>query len=186
MEIEPILKIVSLAVGVVGGLIAGFKAVSEMKLNRMQREREHRWKQTGEAKAFLAAIKNDYKSSSALYMLDWSGRHYNISNDEKAAVLFEDVDNGLRVEDLQFSKKEGFIRDCFDDLYEKFGLIEHFIRHGFIEFADVEAPLAYYIKKIVNNEHHIRFINEYGYHLALGFITRFSRNNHVTEHSSNP
>ena len=78
MELESVLKITSLAVGVAGGLIAAFKAVSEMKLNRIQRVREHRWKQTGEAREFLAAIKNENMSSSALRMLDWSGRTYDI------------------------------------------------------------------------------------------------------------
>ena len=179
MELEPVLKIISLAVGALGGLIAAFKAVAEMKLNRIQRATEHRWKQTGEAKGFLESIKNGHKSSSALSMLDWSGRTFDISKDERASVTFEEVDHGMRVENLQFSKKEGFIRDCFDDLYEKFELIEHFIRHDFIEFTDVEGPLDYYVKKIAKNENLMRFMEKYDYDLALGFVGRFGHNNRV-------
>jgi hypothetical protein len=184
MEFELFLQNFSLAVGATGGLIAAFKAVSEMKLNRIQRATEHRWKQTGEAKEFLDSIKNSSKSSSALRMLDWSGRTYDISSDEKASVTFVEVDHGLRVENLHFSKKEGFIRDCFDDLYEKFELLEHFIRHNFIEFADVEGPLEYYSKKIARNENHIRFMQKYKYDLALDFVNRFGCHNKVQNRTS--
>lgn len=173
MDFESVLKALSLGVGSVGGVIAAFTAISEMRLNRNQRVIEHRWKQTGEAKEFLAAIKNNYKSSSALQMLDWSGRSYDISDDEKASIKFEDVEYGMRIKDLQFSKKESFIRDCFDDLYDKFELIEHFILHGFIEFTDIEKPLQYYAKKIAANENHVGFMKKYNYDLALSFVKRF-------------
>ena len=173
MNFESVLEVLALSVGSIGGVIAAFKAVAEIRLNRIQRVIEHRWKQTGEAKEFIAAIKRSYKSFSALQMLDWSGRSYEIDDGEKATVKFEDVDNGMRINDLQFSKKESFIRDCFDDLYDKFDLIEHFIRHGFIELTDIDTPLRYYAIKIAENENHIEFMKKYNHNLALFFVKRF-------------
>ena len=58
MGFDSLLEILALGGGSIGGVIAAFKAVSEMRLNRIQRVIEHRWKQTGEAKDFIAAIKN--------------------------------------------------------------------------------------------------------------------------------
>jgi hypothetical protein len=150
-----------------------------MKQSRIQGAREHRWKQTGQAKEFLSAIKKDYKSSSALYMLDWSGRTYDLSNEEKTVVTFDDVEHGMRVVNLQFSKKERFIRDCFDDLYEKFELIEHFILHDFIEFTDIAGPLEYYINRIASYEHFLKFMQKYDYAQALAFVSRFDYTNHA-------
>ena len=173
MEIESTLKAVSMLIGIVGGLIAAFKAITEMKHNLAQRKTEHRWKQTAQAKSFIDEIKKDQKASDALQMLDWSGRTYQIKEGVFEEITFDDLIEGLRTSNLSFSAKEAYIRDCFDALYDHFEMIESFIRHEFIVFEDVSAPLEYYMAVIRSKSYHEAFIKEYGYSLALKFISRF-------------
>lgn len=173
MELEEILKVVTLFIGAVGGVIAAFKAVTEMQHNLRQKRIEHRWQQTSQAREFLKDIKNDYRASSALQMLDWSGRSYDIGLNETATITFDEVEAGLRTSNLSFTRKESFIRDCFDALYDHFETIEHFIRHNFVTFDDVSTPLEYYVDKIHSRDCHARFMREYGYELALAFAERF-------------
>ena len=172
-------KIISLIIGSVVGLIAAFKAVTEMKYNLKQRKIEYKWKKTAQAKNFLDEIKSDYRSSSELKMIDWSNRYYKISDDFDEDIItnitYDDVILALRTSNLKFTQKESFIRDCFDSLFEKFEIIEHFLIQNFIDFEDISPPLQYYINKIKKDNSYIEFIKKYNYTLAENFISRFTQ-----------
>jgi ABC-type nickel/cobalt efflux system permease component RcnA len=67
-EVELIAKLIAIFVGLVGV----WRAIFEMRQNRRQREVEHHWKQSSQAKSLVDDIKSDYRCSSALQMLDWA------------------------------------------------------------------------------------------------------------------
>ncbi len=173
-EIENIVKIASACVATIGGLLAAFKAIFEMRENRKQRELEYHWKQAAQAQSMLSIIKTGYETSSALQMLDWGGREYQISEDKKDTISDDELDRAMRVKDLSFTRKEAFIRDCFDRLFESLEDIEHFIRRDLVQFSDVSKPLQYYIEKIKKRDSTLTFIEFYDYHLAMEFINRFN------------
>lgn len=94
MDLEPMLNVRSMTLGITGGLIAAFRAVSEIKQSRIQRLREHRWKQRAPARELLSTLKSDDQSASALKMPDGSGRTHDICEQQQAPITFE---GGCRV-----------------------------------------------------------------------------------------
>ena len=70
-----------------------------------------------------------------------------------------------------------FIRDAFDNLFDGFERLEHFIRIKLIRFEDVEPRLRYYVGKLgADDERPVAevFLTAYGFALALRFLERFA------------
>lgn len=161
-------------IGAVGGIIAAFKAIIEMRQNRKQKEIEHHWRQAAQAQLMLEKIKGEYKTSSALQMLDYGGRKYRVTDDCESRISTNDRNNALRTENLTFNKEEVFVRDCFDRLFESIENIEHFIRRDLVQFSDVSKPLQYYVNIINKKKPVYEFVRHYNYKLVEDFIDRYN------------
>ena len=149
-EIELVIKII----GVAGVLIAAIKAIYEIQENRKQRKIEFRWKQTKEAKNLIDEMLTEDDSKNATYMIDWSGREYQINELHKETITWDDVRTALRIVGEGFDDKEVYIRDCFDALLFYTERMEDSINNNLFKFEDVSFPIKYYIDTIV--EHNLR------------------------------
>lgn len=130
----------------------------------------NRHKQADVAKDILKEIFNSEKSKAAMQMLDWSGRKYNDGTMEHQ-IYFENFKSALRVTNLEFDEKEMYIRDCFEDLFDKLELIQNYVAIDFININDVAIPLAYYARIIKNKLNDFdAFLTSYGYEGAKQFI----------------
>jgi hypothetical protein len=183
-QIKDWVQVLSWGVAIIGGLIAAFKAIAEMRENREQRVRELRWKQATAAKEFFDEILADSRVNDALQMLDWSGRDYKIDEDTVATITSEDVWYALRTTNLKFTEKETYIRDCFDRLLYSVERIEQSISIGLFNFEDVQYPLEYYARKLRSGkkrEAFEGFLRSYGYVLAKRFFYRFESWNSASD-----
>jgi hypothetical protein len=175
-QVKDWVQIISWAVAIIGGLVAAFRAISEMQENREQRIRELRWKQATAAKEFFDEILTNPYVSDALQMLDWSGREYKIDSDTVATISSDDVWYALRITNLKFTEKETYIRDCFDRLLYSVERVEQSIRICLFNFEDVRYPLEYYVRKLSAGKKRKAFegfMKDYGYTLAEDFFNRF-------------
>jgi hypothetical protein len=170
---KDLFQIAAWAVAVVGGLIAAFKAIAEWRKNL-------RWKQAEMAKTCLDEIWNDQLAFAALKMLDWTGLSFKLPDgDRTPQITHEQRRNSLRVIDTEFPPGDPgpFIRDAFDNLFDGFERLEHFIRIKLIRFEDVEPRLRYYVGKLgTDDERPVVevFLNAYGFALTSRFLERFS------------
>jgi hypothetical protein len=166
-------------VAIIGGLIAASKAVAEAQRANVQRREDMRWKRAEMAKTCLDEIFGDTLSSAALKMLDWSNLTYNLPNGGKTAPVDRDARRkALRTSETIFQAdgQEQFIRDSFDALLDGFQTLEHYIRIGLIEFADVKEPFAYYVRKLSSSEEYPvvqSFLDAYEFDLSGEFLSRF-------------
>jgi hypothetical protein len=175
---KDLLQIIALAVAVVGGLIAAFKALDETRENRRQRVRELRWRKAELAREIIGKLHASKRFHDALVMVDWTGRDYEVSPGNVKEIKWEDLPAALRLweEPISFDEKEVYIRDCFDELFDGLNLLEHYLRTDLLDFKDVEFPMAYYIGKVVERGDDIAgLMNHYGYRLAKAFIERFPK-----------
>jgi hypothetical protein len=97
----------------IGGLVAAWKAIREMRESRLQRDREFNWKQAVAGKDLIEDFYKDTRSFIAMQLLDWSGRAYKCGS-TTFVITYRDVISALRIDNLSFNAKETFIRDCFD------------------------------------------------------------------------
>ncbi len=170
-----ILQTLALAIAAVGGVIAAVRAIVEMRRGREQAAQELRWKQTREAKKILDEMKADSAATSAMRMLDWSGRSYPIGETESVTVTLDDVQGALRNDDLRFSRKEVFIRDCFDSFLDFLEELEYDIGTGLIRFPDVEAQLEYYVRIMARDKGlYAAHMAYWDFGHALAFCQRFA------------
>lgn len=138
-------------IAVIGGLIAAFKAIDEMRLNREQRKIELRWRQAKLAKEILdSATGNDY-FNTAMFMLDVSGRRYKIDEGKMERISYEEIIEALKDEGQNFSAKPVYIRDCFDYFLFYMNLIEQAVESNLILIDDIRYPFSFYAKKMIND-----------------------------------
>lgn len=172
--LKDIFQVAAWLAATIGGLIAAFKAIVELRRNREQRQVELHWKKAHEAKKLLDELFDNNYSRNAMRMLDWSGRDYQIKNDFTEKITTEDVLIGLRVNDLKFSAKEAFIRDCFDQFFERLEYMQHLINIDLIEFKDISGPIEYYIELMGNNKKvFYDFLTFYDYSGTLSLFEKF-------------
>jgi len=176
--VKDIVQIISLAVAIVGGLVAAFKALDEVRENRRQRVRELRWKKAELAREIVDKLYSSKRFHDALIMVDWTGREYEIAPGNVQEINWGDLPGALRLweEPISFDEKEIYIRDCFDELFDGLNLLEHYLRTDLLDFKDVEFPMAYYVGKIIERHEAVaEFMNHYGYRLAKSFVERFPK-----------
>ena len=123
---------------IIGGLVAAFRAISETAENRALRARELRWKKAQLAREILDRFHANRQFRDALIMLDWSGREFEISPSIREQVHWEELPIALRAwkEPTLFTEKEVYIRDCFDQLFDGFNLLEHYLQTRLLEFVE--------------------------------------------------
>jgi hypothetical protein len=176
MDTKDIVQIGAWLAAIVGGLVAAFKAIHETGENRRLRQQELRWKKAQLAREILNNLKTNPRFHDALVMLDWSGREYEISSGIKEEVSWEELPGALRAwsEEIEFSDKEVYIRDCFDELFDGLNILEHYLRTDFLEFEDVNFPLAYYMGKLHERIAALDvYLTHYDFQLAAAFIQRY-------------
>lgn len=158
----------------IGGLVAAFRGIHEVLLNRRQRQREHRWRQAEVAKTLLDEIWSNDASQAAMLMLDWTNREYEIEPGVTVRIVVEDVVGALRTEDISFDLKEAYIRDCFDEFLDGLQRLEHYIDIDLIHFEDVEYPVAYYVEELTNLREPVeRYLKKYDFTKTGAFLNRF-------------
>jgi hypothetical protein len=164
--------------GIPTAIFTAWKAIDEFKNGNKEKERENRHKQAEAARDILKDLFESEKSRNAMKMLDWDGRKYGLdewNDDDWYTIRFRDVKNALRIEELSFEDKECFIRDCFEDLFDKLELIQHYINIDFLNFEDVKIPLRYYAEIIKGKLDEFEpFLDEYGYPNAKRLILNAS------------
>lgn len=162
-------------IGSVGVLVASAKALYEMSENRKQRKIEFKWKQTKEAKNLIDQMLDETASANTAIMIDSSGRNFQIDESQKVTITFEDIKNALRHDSNSFTKKEVFIRDCFDAFLFYVEFIEQSISNNLFEFKDVIFPMKYYVDCIVKNglrDAVIKYIEYYQFSNSKNFLLR--------------
>ena len=162
----------------VGGLIAAFKAIYEVRQNREQRKKELRWRRANVAKEILDEMFSHHLAQNAGLMLDWSEhqRNYEIKEGDRQTVSYSEVLSALgKKQKAVLDDKQVFIVDSFDYFFYFIDRIEHHIRIKLISFEDVAAPLKRYSEKIENHrELYESFMRFHGYYLAIQFFKRFA------------
>jgi hypothetical protein len=169
-----IVTLIGGVVAVVGGLVAAFKAIHELRQSRKQRDEELRWKQANVAKQLLDElfVQNDY-SENAVLMLDWNrGKRDYIVGKESILISYDDVLAALGKEQSEsLSKKDMYIRECFDFFFYFIDRIQHYININLTNSDDVQTPLKPYAKKIkAHREVYERFMTSQDYDAAKQFL----------------
>jgi hypothetical protein len=171
------IQVASWVVLSVGGLVAAFKAIYEVKQNREQRFKELRWRRANVAKGILDELFSHPQAQYATLILDWSERQreYEIKKGNSQFISYREVVAALgQAQNADLNDKEVFIRDCFDCFFYLIDRIEHSIRIKLISFEDVDAPLRRYAKKIeIQHDTYENFMKSHGYGLAIQFFKRF-------------
>ncbi len=152
MKNTEVISVVVQFVAVVGGLIAAFKWIAEMKQNRIQRHLDWRWKQANTAREMLNDMLASAQAHEATLMMENSGETYRISATEQATISFDDVRESLRSDGVHFSKKEQYIRDCADAFLFHVELMEQAIRNELITFKDIKFPMENYLAALRKND----------------------------------
>ena len=164
------------SVGTIGVLIAAFKAIAEMQLNRVVRERDLRWKQAGSAKQLIDEMFDDQRAKDASLMLDWEERTYKIDG-TPVTIDKNDIIKALSPVYRNFSNVETYIRDCFDYFFYYIQLIEQSLVNEIFLEKDIKFPLEYYAKIITErklNDTLREFLEKYSYTESINFFKRFN------------
>jgi hypothetical protein len=172
---EDWVEIVKNALVIVGAPVAlagAWKALRELALGTREKAKENRIRQALAARDMLKDLFASAKARAALQMLDWSGRSYS-DGDHEFEVRATDLGDALRTDRLAFDHKQMFIRDCFEELFDRIEQLQHFVNIGLLHFDDVALPLEYYARKIVADLPAFEpFLLEYGYPNAHELLTR--------------
>jgi hypothetical protein len=175
MDLKDGIQAGSWVVASVGGVVAAFKAVIEMRLNRRQQERELRWKQALTWEEMVSKMRSDQPVASAMSMLEWSGREYEIAPGRRAMVTFDQVTRALRTIDLTFEEHEFFVRNCFDHFFDSLGQIQRYLEIDLISLQDVTLVLEYQIATLARNRQIIQgYLDNYGFGSAQRFLDGFA------------
>jgi hypothetical protein len=163
---------------VVAAAFAAFKAISEVRSNRLQRAEELRWKQANAAREIIKDLHSNNWADNATAILDWSeGKfHLTFEGNKRVEISYEkDVIPALSKRQSEYSDLDRDIVYCFDWFFYYINLIEHYIRIKLIEFKDVEDICRLYSKKIMRPDKlYETFMNTHSYTLAIDFWKRGS------------
>jgi len=139
--IKDLIEVATWLVAVIGGVIAAFKAVSELHRSNeeraeaiRERQVQFRWRQAEMARTILDQTWSNSSTRSALKMLDWSGLKYERANATTEPITHENVNDALRTTNLRFTDDEQYVRDCFNQLFDDFERI----RRGEEAFTIIE------------------------------------------------
>ena len=97
-------------------------------------------------------------------------------------ITVDDMLVGLRTKDLTFNDKETFVRTSFDELFDGFQLIEHYLGIQLISFDDVKEPLGYYVQRL---DEHRDAVNNCTSRVRLRSLPRRSSSGSITRRNDN-
>jgi hypothetical protein len=138
-----------------------------------QSKRDLRWRQTVEAQAAIRRMTGDPIAQNAMTMLDWNARHFQIRENLRERISWDDMRLALRAEPGRFSPVEVFVRDSFDALFDHFQMIQQEITNEIFNTEDVVYPIGYYARRIKhpkNWQTFDAFLTKYDYLLAKRLI----------------
>lgn len=186
---HPLLKdwiqALSWGVAIIGGLIAAFVAISQLKASTEQRKRELRWQQTKAGKELVDCLFDEPKSSKALTMIDSPGKSYQEIPGNDKAVQSQDVLKALEVKKASESQlvfthnddKSIFIRECFDELFYYLERFQYFVENGLVDFQDVRVPAEYYVRRMGSNKgYYLNYSRSIKYDRAAQFLEDLQQN----------
>ena len=179
MSIQDKFDIVVKSVAVLGGLIAAFRVIYELRQNTRQRQQELRWRQANSAKELINRLEESQLASDAMIMFDWTGREFEIAPKVFEAISFHDVKKALRITNTVFSDKETYIRDCTDAFLFEMEFMEQAIRNDLTQFKDLIFPMKYCIDSMKQHDIYdsfVEFVKEYGYTGSYSFVQRLTTN----------
>ena len=179
--LKDVIQVASWVVAVIGGLIAAFVAIRQLKSNTEQRKTELRWRQANAAKEIISDIHTNNWAKNAVTMLDWSEGKHRFKFEEKDSVEIsydKDVLPSLTKRQSECSAIEQDIVYCFDWFFYFINRIEHYVRTELIAFEDVEDICRLYGEKVRKHEQVFEtFMSVHGYKLASDFWKRPAHNN---------
>lgn len=173
-----VLQVFAWLAAATGVAVTSFKALAELRGNRLLRAEELRWKRASLAREILDEMMSKETIKNAMLMLDWNGRVFRVTPAQTEAISWGDIRVGLRIprEGDVFSAKEVYVRDAFDDLFDALERIEHYLRTDLILVEDVQFPLEYLVKNLRKHERGeavIEYVARYEYALVPDFLDRF-------------
>lgn len=175
--LKDIFEMASWSAAVVGGLVAAFAAVHQMKSNIEQRRSELRWRQANAAKEIIDDIHHNDWAKNAVTMLDWSEGNHGCEFKEGKPVeisYLKDVIPALQKIQPECSSVEQDIVYCFDWFFYFIDRVEHYIRTSLIEFEDVKEVFKPYNKKIrMHKQVFEDFMSAHSYESASNFWKRY-------------
>jgi hypothetical protein len=170
---KDIIQVVSWGVAILGGLIAAYVAIHQLKLNAEQRKNELRWKQANAAREIINDIHSNIWAKNAVTMLDWSEGNHRLKFEDKNSVEIsyeKDVIPALKKSQSECSDLDQDIISCFDWFFYFINRIEHYIGTDLIKFEDVEDIWRLYGEKIKRQEEvYETFMITHSYKLAIDF-----------------
>jgi hypothetical protein len=164
-------------IAIVGGAIAAYKAIHEMRMATQQRHQELRWKRAQAAKEVLHDIHSDHRASAAVTMLDWTdGSHdYEIGDGKRVLISYKDVKKAMTEDSAKCKDpRDIYIRDCFDWFLYHIDRVEHYIDTHYIDFIDVQTVFrAYALKLLKDLPVYELMIETRGYSGCVQFLNRY-------------
>jgi len=182
VAIMAILQSLAWLIAAIGGTIAAFKAVVEMRKANKEREeargneeRDLRWRKAEMSKKLLDETFSNQRIVDAFNIADFD--EWDFKDGEKTQKILAkhaDMPKTLRVVDMDLNDDEVAIRDRFDAMLLQFGHIEHYINIGLVIASDIMSPLEYYAERCADHE---AAISKYGESLGakpgIAFLRRF-------------
>ncbi|MEM8486550.1 MAG: hypothetical protein AAF564_13445 [Bacteroidota bacterium] len=172
---KDLIEIISWTVAIGAGVIAAYRALHELKLNRQQRTLELKWKKAKLAKEIVAAYEDKDQFNAAHHLLAWNAREYQLEDGERVRIDSDMVMHALRTKNLKFTKTEKYIRDCMIVYFESISRLEHFIRRDLVDFEDIKFNFAYAVGRMARQRKVVAlFLSNYHQdNMASGFLARY-------------
>lgn len=176
--LSPLLKdiftLIVSSITIIGGFIAASLAIYNLILNRKIREKELRFKQAQMGKQIVEEMFDDDAAGSALLMIDFEKRSFDIGSKKKIVINRADVLHALNPENKNEDSKTIFIRESFDGLFYFLDRFEHFVQIGLTTFEDVAVPIKYYTSLMTTQKTtFLRYIQLTQFERAITFLNRF-------------
>lgn len=162
----------------VGAIVTAVKFWTELRASREQRERDLAWRQAEAGKSLNDEMQTDEKAWPALQMLDSDERVYAISDRKELTIRTSDIPKALMERDIENPlerEKFTYIRDCFDNLFYYFAIMDHYIASTLIRETDISYPLEYYVPRLASFAPQVvAYLHRYNLHRAEKFLNRYS------------
>lgn len=162
-------EIFAWVIGIAGALIAAFIGINQLEENRQQRVEDLRWRQASTANELLDKMYSD-NAKNATLMLDSGsrGREFKITDSYKERVTMNDVNISLDINKTKLSKKDQYIRDCFDDFFYAVDQIKRALDMKVIKIEDVSSSLMYQAERMRDSKEIFeKYMKTYKYDKAL-------------------
>jgi hypothetical protein len=171
-------KLVLQILGLVGAAIGAGFALYQYRQNQTWRETE-----------FIAKEAKDFFENEvvvkALKILDWEKRKIDFDQNDKKTVdrvlLRESLRRGRDAD--KFSSDQVYLRDLFDNFFDRLGRFEQYIRSGVVSFKRVERYFRYWGELLTGQRLELLdlktllciwdFLDHYGYKDTKLFLLRF-------------